>query len=85
VTTTTFGTSHGPTQPLMVSWTRFSRPCFRHSVFSHSTGTSGKPRSVLPQQQPRQIVTCPITRRLVLSGQSLRASTLLDQSAKPPP
>src|ERR1700739_4758153 len=46
VTTTTFGTSHGPTHPLIVSWTRFSRPRFRHSLFSHSTGTSGKPRSV---------------------------------------
>ena len=68
VITTTFGTSLGPTQPLMVNWTRFSSPRFRHSVLSHSTGTSGKPRSVLPQQQPRQIVTCPTTRRLVLSG-----------------
>jgi hypothetical protein len=56
VITTTFGTSHGPTQPLMVSWTRFNSPRFRHSLFSHSTGTSGKPRSTLPQQHPRQIV-----------------------------
>src|ERR1035438_2021310 len=37
VITTTFGTSHGPTQPLIVSWTRFSSPRFRHSLFSHST------------------------------------------------
>src|SRR5579864_9669792 len=85
VTTTTFGTSHGPTHPLMVSWTRFSRPLFRHSLFSHSTGTSGKPRSVLPQQHPRQMVTCPSTRRLVLSGQSVCGPTLLVQSAKHPP
>jgi hypothetical protein len=70
VITTTFGTSHGPTQPLMVNWTRFSSPRFRHSLFSHSTGTSGKPRSTLPQQQPRQIVSCPTTRRFVFSGQS---------------
>ena len=42
VITTTFGTSHGPTHPLMVNWTRFNNPRFRHSVFSHSTGTSGK-------------------------------------------
>src|ERR1700758_133804 len=43
VITTTFGTSHGPTQPLMVSWTRSNSPRFRHSLFSHSTGTSDKP------------------------------------------
>jgi hypothetical protein len=55
--TTTFGTSHGPTQPLIVNWTRFNSPRFRHSLLIHSTGTSGNPRSVLPQQQPRQIVT----------------------------
>jgi hypothetical protein len=68
VMTTTFGTSQGPTQPLIVNWTRFSSPRVRHSFLNHSTGTSGKPRSVLPQQQPRQIVTCPIPRRFVLSG-----------------
>lgn len=78
VITTTFGTSHGPTQPLIVNWTRFSRPRFRHSLFSHSTGTSGNPRSVLPQQQPRQIVTCPTTRRLVFSGQSRSSFTVFD-------
>jgi hypothetical protein len=65
---TTFGTSQGPTQPLIVNWTRFSSPRFRHSFFSQSTGTSGNPRSVLPQQHPRQIVTCPTTKRFVLSG-----------------
>jgi hypothetical protein len=54
VITTTFGTSHGPTQPLMVNWTRFNSPRFRHSFFNHSTGTSGSPRSTLPQQHPRQ-------------------------------
>jgi integrase len=42
VITTTFGTSHGPTQPLIVNWTRFSSPRFRHSLLSHSTGTSGR-------------------------------------------
>jgi len=68
VITTTFGTSHGPTQPLTVNWTRFNSPRFRHSLFNHSTGTAGNPRSILPQQQPRQIVTWPTTRRLVLSG-----------------
>jgi len=79
VITTTFGTSHGPTQPLIVSWTRFSSPRFRHSLFNHSTGTSGKPRSVLPQQQPRQIVICTTTTRLVLRGQSLYVSSMLYQ------
>jgi len=77
VITTTFGTSQGPAQPLMVNWTRFSSPRFRHSLFSHSTGTSGSPRSTLPQQQPRQIVICPTTRRLVFSGQSLSSFTVL--------
>src|ERR1700758_4145416 len=52
VITTTFATSHGPTQPLMVNWTRFNSPRFCHSFFNHSTRTSGKPRSTLPQQQP---------------------------------
>src|SRR5208337_2787228 len=80
VTTTTLGTSHGPTQPLMFSWTRFSRPRLRHSLFSHSTGTSGNPRSVLPQQQPRQIVICPTTTRLVFSGQSRSSFTVPDPS-----
>ena len=75
VITTTFGTSHGPTQPLIVNWTRFSSPRLRHSFFSHSTGTSGSPRSVFPQQQPRQMVICPTTRRFVLSGQSRSAFT----------
>jgi hypothetical protein len=76
VITATFGTSHGPTQPLMVSWTRFNSPRFRHSLFSHPTGTSGKPCSTLPQQQPRQIVTCPTTRRFVFSGQSRSSFTV---------
>jgi hypothetical protein len=80
VITTTFGTSHGPTHPLMVSWTRFNSPRFRHSVLSHSTGTSGKPRSTLPQQQPRQIVICPTTRRFVFSGQSRSSFTVPDPS-----
>src|SRR5579872_1365410 len=43
-------------------------PRFRHSVFSHSTGTAGFPRSVCPQQQPMQTETCPITRRFVVTG-----------------
>lgn len=60
--TTTFGTSH-PTQPLIVNGTRFSNPRFRHSIFRQSAGTSGNPRSVWPQQQARQIVICPTTRR----------------------
>jgi hypothetical protein len=80
VITTTFGTSHGPTQPLMVNWTRFSSPLFRHSLFSHSTGTSGKPRSTSPQQQPRQIVICPSTRRFVFNGQSRSSFTACDPS-----
>ena len=80
VITTTFGTSHGPTQPLMVSWTRFSSPRFRHSLFSQSTGTSGKPRSTLPQQQPQQIVICPTTTRFVFSGQSRSSFTVPDPS-----
>jgi len=75
VITTTFGTSHGPTQPLIVNCTRFSRPRFRHSLFSHSTGTSGKPRSTFPQQHPRQIVICPTTRRFVFNGQSRSSFT----------
>src|ERR1022692_2405675 len=79
VITTTLGTSHGPTQPLMVNCTRFSRPRLRHSLLSHSTGTSGRPFSVLPQQQPRQIVICPTTRRLVLSGQSFCVFTTRPQ------
>jgi hypothetical protein len=48
--TTTFGTSHGPTQPLRVNWMRLSSRRFRHSLF----GTSGNPRSLFPQQQPRR-------------------------------
>jgi hypothetical protein len=80
VITTTLGTSHGPTQPLMVNWTRFSSPLFCHSLFSHSTGTSGKPRSTLPQQQPRQIVICPTTRRFVFNGQSRSSFTACDPS-----
>lgn len=43
VMTTTFGTSHGPTQPLIVNWTGLSSPRFRHSFFSHSTGTPRQP------------------------------------------
>lgn len=77
--TTTFGTSHGPTQPLMVSWTRFNSPRFRHSVLSHSTGTSGRPFSMFPQQQPRQIAICPITRRFVFRGYSRFAFTAFGQ------
>jgi hypothetical protein len=80
VITTTFGTSHGPTQPLTVNCTRFSNPRFRHSLFSHSTGTSGRPRSTLPQQQPRQIVICPTTRRFVFNGQSRSSFTVPDPS-----
>lgn len=80
VTTTTFGTSHGPTQPLIVNWTRFSSPRFRHSLFSHSTGTSGKPRSTLPQQQPRQIVICPTTSRFVFNGRSRSSFKVCDPS-----
>ena len=83
VITTTFGTSHGPTQPLIVNCTRFSRPRFLHSILSHSTGTSGKPRSTLPQQQPRQIVICPTTRRLVFSRQSRSSFTVSDPSPLP--
>ena len=64
----------------MVSWTRFNSPRFRHSLFSHSTGTSGKPRSTFPQQQPRQIVICPTTRRFVFSGQSRSSFTVPDPS-----
>lgn len=65
---TLLGTSHGPTQPLIVSCTRFRSPLFRHLFLSHSTGTAGRPRSVLPQQQPLQTVTWPMTRRLVSTG-----------------
>src|ERR1017187_2344704 len=83
VITTTFGTSHGPTQPLIVSWTRLSSPRFRHSLFSHSTGTSGNPRSTLPQQQPLQIVTCPNTRRFVFRGNSCSPFTMSDPSPLP--
>ena len=43
VMTTTFGTSRGPTQPLIVNWTGLSIPRFRHSFFSHSTGTPRQP------------------------------------------
>jgi len=42
------------------------RPLRRHSVFNHSTGTAGFPRSVWPQQQPRQTETWPITSRFVV-------------------
>ena len=80
VITTTLGTSHGPTQPLIVSWTRFNSPCFRHSLFNHSTGISGSPRSTFPQQQPRQIVICPMTRRFVFKGQSRSSFTACDPS-----
>jgi hypothetical protein len=52
VTTTTLGTSQGPTHPLIVNCTRFNSPRLRHSLLSQSTGTSGNPRSLLPQQQP---------------------------------
>src|ERR1022692_3974308 len=65
---TTFGTSQGPKQPLMVSWMFLRSPRRRHSVLSHSTGTAGLPRSVCPQQQPMQTETWPITRRLVVTG-----------------
>jgi hypothetical protein len=74
---TTFGRSHGPKQPLIVSWTRFKRPLARHSLFSQSTGTGGRPFSVFPQQHPWQIVRCPMTIRLVVSGNSSMCSMLL--------
>jgi hypothetical protein len=64
--TITLGTSHGPRHPLIVSWSRLSRPRRRHSAFSHSAGTSGRPRSTAPQQQPWHTSTCPITRRFVV-------------------
>ena len=54
------GTSHGPRHPEMVSWiTRFSFSDFQAALI-RSTGTSGSPRSVLPQQQPLQRSSCPV-------------------------
>ena len=55
--TTTFGTSQGPRHPLIVSCSCLSRPRRRHSAFSHSVGTSGRPRSTAPQQHPWQTST----------------------------
>ena len=49
----------------MVRWTRFSKPRYFHSRFSHSTGTSGCPLWVCPQQQPLQTLICPSIGRLV--------------------
>jgi hypothetical protein len=65
---TTFGTSHGPKQPLIESGMRFNNPLARHSFLSHSTGTAGLPFAVFPQQQPWQTLTCPSTSRFVISG-----------------
>ena len=62
---TTFGTSQGPRQPEMVSWIvwfNFS-PC--QTALIRSTGTSGNPRSVRPQQQPLQRTSCPKVLRFV--------------------
>ena len=57
-TTATLGRSHGPRQPEIVSWTpRLSFSAFQTALM-RSTGTSGRPRSVLPQQQPLQNRTC---------------------------
>jgi DNA-binding FrmR family transcriptional regulator len=64
--TTTFGTSQGPRHPQIESWSRLSRPRLRHSAFNHSAGTSGRPRSTAPQQQPWHTSTCPITSRFVV-------------------
>jgi hypothetical protein len=49
IATTTLVTSQGPTQPPVVSCTRFNKPDFLYSVLTYSTGTLAKPRSVLPQ------------------------------------
>ena len=64
---TTFGTSQGPRHPLILNWTRFSNPRLLHSCFSHSVGTSGRPRSTCPQQQPWHTSTWAMTFRFVLS------------------
>ena len=48
---------------------------FRHSYFSHSTGTSGRSFCVAPQQQPWHTIIWPITRRLVSSMVSLLTCT----------
>src|ERR1700719_3467822 len=45
-----------------------SSPLARHSFFSQSTGTGGRPFSVFPQQHPWQMVRCPITSRFVARG-----------------
>ena len=67
---TTFGTSQGPRHPLILNWTRFSNPRLLHSCFSHSVGTSGRPRSTCPQQHPWHTSTWAMTLRFVLSIES---------------
>jgi hypothetical protein len=69
---TTLGTSHGPRQPLIVRWTRFTNPRCLHSFFNHSTGTAGCPLWTWPQQQPLQTLICPSMGHLVESAQGFR-------------
>ena len=77
--TATLGRSHGPRQPEIVSWTaRFSFSAFQMALI-RSTGTSGKPRSVRPQQQPLQSSTCAGELDL---GRQGRAGSSLDRRSK---
>ena len=67
---TTFGTSQGPRHSLMLNCMRLSNLRLLHSCLSHSSGTSGRPRSTCPQQQPRQTSTWAITFRFVFSTEN---------------
>ena len=69
VMTTTFGTSQGPTQPLIVNWTWLQQSPLPPFVLERfQPEPRANPRSVLPQQHPLQIVTCPTTKRCGFKG-----------------
>ena len=50
--------SQGPRHPDTVSWTFLRSPKFFHKDLRSSMGTSLRPRSIRPQQQPLQTITC---------------------------
>jgi hypothetical protein len=59
----------------MLSWTRLRSPRARHSFLSHSTGTGGRPFSVLPNcQSPRQRLGI---HRFVRQGEQMTKTVVL--------
>jgi FrmR/RcnR family transcriptional regulator, repressor of frmRAB operon len=72
---TTLETSHRPRQPQIDSGIFFRSSLLRHSALSHSTGTSGLPRAVCPQQQPKHTETLPTTKRFVVKESQLSDTT----------